>query len=70
MLSHKDLLERNIHVDYDTGHITGIFDWADAKVSAFGISLNDLKTVLGVQTSTCWHYHPSHEHPRTRIWET
>ena len=63
------MLELNIHVDYDTGHITGIVDWADAKVAPFGISLGGLKTVLGVQTSTCWHYRPSHEHLRIQIWE-
>lgn len=39
VLNHDDFLERNIHVDGKTGHITGIVDWADARVSPVGLSL-------------------------------
>ncbi|RMJ09164.1 hypothetical protein CDV36_011198 [Fusarium kuroshium] len=39
VLQHDDLLENNIHVDEATGHITGIIDWADAKIAPFGVSL-------------------------------
>lgn len=70
VLNHDDLLEMNIHVDKDTGHITGIVDWADAKIAPFGTSLWGLETVLGVQTSSRWLYHPKHEYLRDKFWET
>lgn len=70
VLNHNDLLEMNIHVDAGTGHITGIVDWADAKVSPFGLSLWGLETVLGVQTSSSWHFHPGHERLRSQFWDT
>lgn len=60
----------NIHVDEETGRITGIVDWADAKMAPFGTSLGGLETILGVQTSSCWLFHPSHEHLRTQFWKT
>lgn len=68
VLNHDDLLEMNIHVDEDTGHITGIVDWADAKIAPFGISLGGLETVLGVQTSSSWFFHPDHNFFRERFW--
>ncbi|POR32003.1 Uncharacterized protein TPAR_07770 [Tolypocladium paradoxum] len=70
VLNHDDLLEMNIHVDNVTGGITGIVDWADAKIAPFGTSLGGLETVLGVQTSSCWHFHPDHNLLRTHFWET
>ena len=70
ILNHDDLLEMNIHIDKDTGHITGIVDWADAKIAPFGTSLWGLETVLGVQTSSRWLYHPKHEYLRDKFWET
>ncbi|KAH8725952.1 hypothetical protein GQ44DRAFT_795184 [Phaeosphaeriaceae sp. PMI808] len=39
VLSHDDLCEMNIFVDPNTGHITGIIDWAEARILTFGISL-------------------------------
>ena len=70
VLNHDDLLEMNIHVDEETGHITGIRDWSDAFVGPFGMSLGGLETVLGVQTSSCWYYHPSHKYLREQFWES
>lgn len=49
VLNHNDILEMNIHVDEETGHITGIADWADALVTPFGTSLGGLETILDVQ---------------------
>jgi len=68
VLNHDDLLEMNIHVNEDTGHITGIVDWADAKIAPFGTSLGGLETVLGVQTSSSWFFHPDHNFFRERFW--
>jgi len=70
VLNHDDLLEMNIHVDKGTGRITGIVDWADAKIAPFGTSLGGLETILGVQTSSCWLFHPSHDYLRTQFWKT
>ncbi|KND88575.1 hypothetical protein TOPH_06756, partial [Tolypocladium ophioglossoides CBS 100239] len=57
---HDDLLENNIHVDEATGRITGIVNWPDAIIAPFGVSLDGLETILGVQTLTSWHFHPGH----------
>ena len=67
---HDDLLENNIHVDETTGHITGIVDWSDAIVGPFGVSFVGLETLLGVQTMTSWHFHPSHLSLRQHFWGT
>jgi len=48
--NHTDLLENNIHVITETGHIRGICDWKDTKVGPFGMSLGFLETILGVRT--------------------
>jgi hypothetical protein len=69
-VQHDDLLENNVHVDEATGHITGIVDWANAKIAPYGISLGGLETVLGIQTSTEWHFHPSHVRLRQQFWDT
>ena len=68
VLNHDDLLEMNIHVNEDTGCITGIVDWADAKITPFGTSLGGLETVLGVQTSSSWFFHPDHNFLREKFW--
>lgn len=69
-VNHDDLLEMNIHVDEETGRITGIVDWADAKIAPFGTSLWGLETVLGIQTSSSWLFHPDHVYFRQQFWET
>ncbi|UNI18217.1 hypothetical protein JDV02_004499 [Purpureocillium takamizusanense] len=70
VLNHDDLLEMNIHMDKDSGRITGIVDWADAKITPFGTSLGGLETVLGVQTSSRWFFHPDQSFLRERFWST
>jgi hypothetical protein len=69
-LQHDDLLENNFHVEEATGHITGIVDWANAKVAPYGISLGGLEIVLGIQTKTDWYFHPSHVRLRQQFWNT
>lgn len=70
VLNHNDLFDMNIHVDKDTGCITGIVDWANASIAPFGTSLGSLETILGVETSSLWLYHPKHEYLRKQFWET
>ena len=47
VLSHGDLSGMNILVDPDTGHLTGVVDWAEASIEPFGITLWGLESVLG-----------------------
>jgi hypothetical protein len=68
VINHDDLLEMNIHVDVDTGHIAGIVDWAEAYVSPFGLSLGGLENIIGVQTSSGWRFHPQERHLREHFW--
>ncbi|KAI1779168.1 hypothetical protein F4818DRAFT_241234 [Hypoxylon cercidicola] len=68
VLQHDDLLENNFHVEEATGCITGIVDWADAKVAPYGISLGGLEIVLGIQTKTDWYFHPSHVRLRKQFY--
>ncbi|KAG8427692.1 hypothetical protein J3459_006450 [Metarhizium acridum] len=79
VLQHDDLLqlltpipvqENNIHVDEATGHITGIVDWADAKIAPFGVCLASMEVVLGIQNRTDWHFHPNHHSLRQLFWNT
>ncbi|KAK8036868.1 hypothetical protein PG994_015365 [Apiospora phragmitis] len=39
VISHGDLCEMNILVNHTTGNITGILDWAEARVLPFGFAL-------------------------------
>ncbi|KAF8191322.1 hypothetical protein BJ912DRAFT_1022028 [Pholiota molesta] len=48
--NHIDLLENNIHVDRDTGKLTGICDWAGTEISPFGMSLGAVENMLGIPT--------------------
>lgn len=70
VLQHDNLLENNFHVEEATGHITGIVDWANAKVAPDGISLGELEVVLGIQTNSDWYFHPSHVRLRKQFWNT
>jgi hypothetical protein len=68
-VQHDDFLENNFHVNEATGHITGVVDWADAIIAPFGLSLGGLETILGVQTSSSWHFHPNHVELREYFWD-
>jgi hypothetical protein len=50
--------------------VTGIIDWADAKIAPFGVSLANMEVVLGIQTRTNWHFHPNHHSLRELFWKT
>ncbi|ETW85451.1 hypothetical protein HETIRDRAFT_32724 [Heterobasidion irregulare TC 32-1] len=69
--NHTDLLENNIHVSMETGHIMGICDWKDTTIGPFGMSLGGLETLLGTETvSWGWRYHPNQQELRDLFWET
>ncbi|KND87491.1 hypothetical protein TOPH_07899 [Tolypocladium ophioglossoides CBS 100239] len=70
VLNHGDLSEMNILVDPSTGHITGVIDWAEAKICPFGISLWGLENVLGSMNAQGWRYHLHHHALRVQFWQT
>lgn len=69
--NHTDLVENNIHVNKETGHLAGICDWRDTTIGPFGMSLSSLETMLGYDTiSWGWRYHPNQQELRDLFWET
>ncbi|OAA37000.1 Protein kinase-like domain protein [Metarhizium rileyi] len=68
-LQHGDILENNIHIEEETGHITGVVDWHDAFVAPFGLSLGGVEILFGIQTHKDWHFHPSHVKLRQKFWD-
>ena len=69
-LSHGDLCEMNILVDSETGNITGIVDWAEARILPFGFSLWGFENVLGYMDSDGWHYYDNRRELEDLFWET
>lgn len=69
VINHWDLLENNIHVDVQTGHLTGIVDWHDAKVGPFATHFWGLENILGVRKPTGMCFHTSHLELRQIFWE-
>jgi hypothetical protein len=71
VLTHQDLSNMNILVDPDSGHITGVVDWADATTEPFGMALWGLESVLGCSGPHGWSYFgndPSQS--RALFWKT
>lgn len=69
--NHTDLLENNIHVSTETGHLAGICDWKDATIGPFGVSLGGLETMLGFASlRESWVYHANQQELRDLFWET
>ena len=70
VLSHDDLCEMNIFVNPNTGHITGIIDWSEARILPFGISLWGFENILGYMDSQGWHYYNNHRKLENLFWQT
>lgn len=69
--NHTDLLENNIHVNTETGRLTGICDWKDATIGPFGASLGGLESMLGYASlRETWIYHANQQELRDLFWET
>jgi hypothetical protein len=60
----------NILLDPNTGHISGVIDWAEAKILPFGISLWGFQNVLGYMDSKGWHYYRNYHNLETLFWQT
>ncbi|KAJ5100879.1 hypothetical protein N7456_006931 [Penicillium angulare] len=70
VLNHADLWDMNIHVNPNTGAITGIVDWRDATIGPFGLSFWGLETLLGTLGSDGWYFHARHLDLRRIFWTT
>ncbi|KAL5355194.1 hypothetical protein BJX96DRAFT_170438 [Aspergillus floccosus] len=69
VLGHGDLCELNILVDPEAGGIKGIIDWAEAKISPFGMSLWGVLNMLGKMNSQGWHYHDNSPQLERLFWK-
>lgn len=70
VLSHGDLNTMNILANPETGNITGIVDWAEARILPFGFALYGLECVLGWMDSKGWHYYDGHRELESLFWRT
>ncbi|KAI0798989.1 hypothetical protein GGR55DRAFT_702351 [Xylaria sp. FL0064] len=70
VLSHQDLCEMNILVHPDTGSITEIVDWVEARLLPFGFSLWGFENILGYMDSEGWHYYNNRHELERIFWET
>ncbi|KAK4442018.1 hypothetical protein QBC34DRAFT_453348 [Podospora aff. communis PSN243] len=68
VLTHGDLCEMNILINPTTGSITGIVDWAEARVLPFGFSLYGLENILGCMDSKGWRYYDNHGELEGLFW--
>ena len=58
----------NILIDSETGTITGIVDWAEARILPFGFALWGLENILGYMDATGWHYYNNHHELEGLFW--
>ncbi|CAH0049231.1 unnamed protein product [Clonostachys solani] len=68
--THGDLVPANIMVNPDTGHLTGLIDWAEGEWLPLGTSLYGLEEVLGQVSSDgkTFEYYEDHLYLRARFW--
>lgn len=70
VLTHGDLSEMNFLVNPETGHLTGVIDWAEAEILPFGCALWGLENVLGFMDMDGWHYFDSYKELENLFWRT
>ncbi|KAL6908739.1 hypothetical protein GGI43DRAFT_154326 [Trichoderma evansii] len=71
-LTHGDLLPGNMMVDAETGHLTGLIDWAEAEWLPFGMALYGIEEVLGEDMpfgAGGFKYYDDHEELRHLFWD-
>ena len=59
----------NILINFETGNITGIVDWAEARVLPFGFALWGLENMFGYMDSTGWHYYDNRHELEEHFWQ-
>lgn len=68
-LTHGDLVPSNILVDAETGHLTGLVDWAEGEWLPLGVGLYGLEELLGHETACSgFQYFDDHEGLRRVFW--
>lgn len=70
VISHGDLCEMNMLVDPQNGKITGIVDWAEARILPFGFSLWGYENILGFMDSEGWHYYDNRRELEDLFWNS
>ncbi|KAL7955112.1 hypothetical protein V8C34DRAFT_292484 [Trichoderma compactum] len=70
VLTHQDLNETNVLINSETGCITGIVDWAEARILPFGFSLWGFENPLGYMDSEGWHYYDNRHELEGIFWQT
>lgn len=70
VLSHGDLCEMNFLVDLETGHLTGVIDWAEAGILPFGCALWVLENMLGFMDERGWHYFDRYRELEDLFWRS
>lgn len=70
VLTHGDLCEMNFLVDENSGHLTGVIDWAEAEILPFGFNLWGVENLLGYMDGNGWNYFEGYEDLRAVFWET
>ncbi|KAI0965336.1 hypothetical protein F4678DRAFT_453133, partial [Xylaria arbuscula] len=60
----------NILIHPETGSITGIIDWAEARTLPFGFSLWGFENVLGYMDFKGWHYFDNRHELEIIFWKT
>ncbi|KAK7424770.1 hypothetical protein QQX98_000353 [Neonectria punicea] len=70
VLSHGDLCEMNLLISPETGNITGVVDWAEARILPFGFSLWGFENILGFMDSRGWHYYDNRDQLEDLFWRT
>jgi hypothetical protein len=58
----------NLLIDPATGRLTGVVDWAEARVLPFGLALYGLENVLGYMDGEGWHYFEQEPALRESFW--
>jgi Ser/Thr protein kinase RdoA (MazF antagonist) len=69
VLTHSDLNDVNIVVDKESGHVTGVVDWANATIQPFGFTLYALDNALGSMGHCGWQYFPNADILRDEFWK-
>jgi len=68
MFPHIKFRLKTNHVDVQTGRITGIVDWRNAKVGPFAMQFWGLENILGIRKTTSMGFHPRHIEFRRLFW--
>ena len=57
-------------MDPDSGHLTGVIDWAEANTLPFECALWGMENLLGFMDADGWHYFPVHRKLEDLFWKT